>query len=82
VTISFNEIPPACAPDRIRITVDVNDDPLPPAALVYPASKVEEPFEMTLPARVVDADVISASSIDTRARTMSDSQRVLITSSR
>lgn len=78
VSVWFRDVPARCTPDRIRITVDVNDDPAVPAGFLYPIDDVAEPFVVTLPERVRDADVISASSISTRGGSFTDSPRVLI----
>ena len=79
VAVTFESVPARCAPDRVRFTLDVDDDRLAPASLVYGYNRVTRPFILWLPRRVANADVISASSIRTRSGTLSDSVPVQIT---
>jgi len=79
VDVGFGAIPTNCTPDRVRITIDSSGDPLPPASLVYPVARVTtRPFVLRLPPHLQDADMISASSIDSQSGSFSDSDFVLI----
>lgn len=77
VVITFRRLPAECRPTHVRLTVDVNDDPLPPATAVYPWRRVREPLVIGIPQRVRNADVLHASSI-TAEGASSDSAGVLI----
>jgi hypothetical protein len=77
VEIFFERVPERCKPSHVRLTVDVNDDPLPPATAVYPMRRVQRPLVIQLPERVVKADVLHASTV-TSSGASSDSATVLI----
>lgn len=81
VAVEFERIPGRCAPDRVRLTIDVHRDYQRPAPLVVSAEKASKPFVVRLPERVRDADVIGASSIRTSSGTFSDSKMVRIVDS-
>lgn len=74
----FEDVPRGCAPDRIRLTVDVNDDLSAPGGLVHPVAKTRKPFVVGLHGRLLGADVISASSISTELGSFSKSVPVAI----
>lgn len=77
IRVTFAALPKRCRPNRVRLTLDVNDDPLPPATGLFPLDRVRGPLEVKIPERVRDADVIRASSI-TAAGASSASAAVLI----
>lgn len=77
VEISFEDVPARCRPYGVRITVDVNGDPLPPSAHRFPFGDTERPLAVELPERVAKADVVYASSV-MRSGASSDSTAVLI----
>jgi hypothetical protein len=63
VEVSFGRVPSRCKPSHVRLTIDVNDDPLPPATAIYPVGRLRRPFVVKVPERVAKADVLHASSI-------------------
>lgn len=78
VTVTFASIPDACRPVRVKLTFDVNDDPLPPAAHLFTLRQLRAPRKITLALDVRAADVVRASSI-TADGTSSESAAVAIT---
>jgi len=77
IRITFAALPRRCRPNRVRISLDVSDDPLSPATALFPLEQVRRPFVIKIPERVRGADVIRASSISA-AGASSDSHVVLI----
>jgi hypothetical protein len=77
VEVSFKDIPARCRPYGVRITADVNGDPLPPSTHRFPFEDVERPLVIDLPERVANADVVYASTW-LRSGASSDSAAVLV----
>lgn len=77
VEVSFKDIPARCRPYGVRITADVNRDPLPPSTHRLPFEDVERPLVIDLPERVANADVVYASTW-LRSGASSDSAAVLV----
>jgi len=55
--------PPRCSPKYIRVTFDVNDDPVPPASSLISVGRLDRPLRVLVPTHVAHADVVAASSI-------------------
>jgi hypothetical protein len=78
VKVVFGPAREHCAPDRVRLSVDVSEDYHAPAPFVYSLPEVAAPFVLRLPGGVKDADAIGVSSIRTESGTFSDSREVRI----
>lgn len=77
IQITFAALPRRCRPNRVRLSLDVNDDPLSPATALFPLGRLRKPLAIDIPERVRDADVIRASSISANGAS-SESIAVLI----
>lgn len=77
VRVTFAGVPRRCRPTWIRLTLDVNDDPLPPDAGLFKVAQLRRPLKVAIPPRVRNADVIRASSV-MRSGASSRSTPVLI----
>ncbi len=77
ITYEFAVFDPRCRPSQLRVSVDVNDDPLPPSGTEASIQGRRGRIIVSVPALVADADVARATAM-TAARLTSRSTSVLI----
>jgi len=82
VRVVLASVDDRCRPDYVRLTIDVNDDPLPPSSTTVKVTKLERPLVIPVPERIRNADVIRASSQMSSTGASSDTVSVLITGER
>jgi hypothetical protein len=78
-TVQFSDVPGRCAPTKLRLTLDVNDDGAPAISRLYPYRGDRQKVRLTVPRHFSEKpDVVAASAVDDRG-IEGDSVKVLIT---